>query len=446
MGKIKKSVLVGIAILILIFLLLVWSLPGIVTALPGQVRGRLPEEVLRAVTTPLPKALPVPAVTPAQIEITLKDFEIGDLATPTITIAATPQPTKQDTAGPTPPFPAETANTPTLTSTPTPTDIPLPTAILLHGLQNTPQKMNNCGPANLSISLNYYGLQLTQFDVAEVVKPHYDDRNVSPEELVDYVNQHTDLRATLYRGGDLTLLKRLIEAGFPVVIEEGYEPDDWQGWMGHYLTLFGYDESSASFSSMDTFLGPWDGSGRPYSYEALQNRWEHFNFTFYVVYPPEQEIELYEITGPTLNNAKDMWKAAATHAQQSVEAEPQNAFAWFNLGSSLSQYAGMTGDGRFYYAAATAFDQARLAGLPPRMLWYQFQLYEAYLATGRYDDVMTLTATILENAGGADVEETFLYRGHALRAQGDAAGATAAYRRALELNPHYQDAREALDL
>jgi len=439
-----KGTLLGIALLILAILLLAWMLPGIMAALPGQVRGRLPEEVLRAITTPLPTALPAPEFTPAPIETTLEDLEVGDLATPAITIAATPRPMKSGTAYPTLAVSEEVSDMPA--STLTPTSIPLTTTVLLQGLQITPQKLNNCGPANLSINLNYYGLEFTQFDVAEVVKPHYDDRNVSPEELVDYVNQHTDLRAALYRGGDLLLLKRLIEAGFPVVIEKGYEPDDWQGWMGHYLTLFGYDDASASFISMDTFLGPWDGSGRFYNYEEIRDNWEHFNFAFYVVYPPEQEMELEEITGPTLNNAKDMWNAALRRAQQSVEAEPENAFAWFNLGSSLSQLAGVTGDDRFYYAAATAFDQARLVGLPPRMLWYQFQLYEAYLAVGRYDDVLTLTSTILENSGGRDVEETFLYRGHALQAQGDTAGATASYRRALELNPHYQDAREALDL
>jgi tetratricopeptide (TPR) repeat protein len=304
--------------------------------------------------------------------------------------------------------------------------------------------MNNCGPANLSINLNFYGLESTQFDVADVVKPHYDDRNVSPEELVAYVNQRTSLRATLYRGGDLLLLKRLIAAGFPVVIEKGYEPDNWQGWMGHYLTLFGYDEMKSSFISMDTFLGPWDGSGRSYSYEEIQRYWEHFNFAFYVVYEPEQEIALQKVIGPTLIKTEDMWRSAVRKALDKAEAEPENAFAWFNLGSSLSQLAAATGESRFYGAAVTAFDQARLIGIPPRMLWYQFQLYEAYLEVGRFDDVLALTETILEDTGGQDVEETFLYRGHALLAKGDSAGATTAYRRAVELNPQHQAAREAL--
>jgi len=432
------------ALLLLAGFIAAWTLPGVVAALPGQVRGRLPEELLRAVTTPLPTALPAPEFTPAPIEITLEDLEASDVFTPTITMTSPPKAEEKVPAEATPHLSAEIRDTPTPTQSPT--SIPLAAAVRLEGLEITPQKLNNCGPANLSINLNFYGLESTQFDVSAAVKPHYDDRNVSPEELVDYVNQQTSLRAILYRGGDLLLLKRLIAAGFPVVIEKGYEPDDWQGWMGHYLTLFGYDNSDSSFVSMDTFLGPWDGSGRNYSYEEIQSYWEHFNFAFYVVYQPQQEMGLQEITGPTLNEPEAMWKAAVRHAQQRVDADPQNAFAWFNLGSSLSQLGQVTGNGRFSTAAVTAFDQARLVGLPPRMLWYQFQLYEAYLATGRSDDVLTLTATILENSGGQDVEETFLYRGHALLAQGDTAGATAAYRRALDLKPQYQDAREALGL
>ena len=125
--------------------------------------------------------------------------------------------------------------------------------------------------------LDYYGAPDTQIDIANLIKPHYDDRNVTPEELVAYVNEETDLRAAVYRGGDIDLLRELLRAGFPVVIEKGYEPDAWQGWMGHYLTLIGYDDEEQTFTSLDTYLGPWDSSGRPISYEELAFRWAQFN-------------------------------------------------------------------------------------------------------------------------------------------------------------------------
>jgi hypothetical protein len=43
------------------------------------------------------------------------------------------------------------------------------------------------------------------------------------------------------------------------------------------------------------------------------------------------------------------------------------------------------------------------------------------------------------------VEETYLYKGHALVFLGDAAGATAAYRQALRLNKYFYPAQWALD-
>ena len=196
-------------------------------------------------------------------------------------VPPTPQPTNQPTNQPT------TTPTPTPTNTPTPT--PLPASAQIEGLTITPQKFNNCGPTNLSLALNFYGHEVDQLEIAAVLKPNYDDRNVSPDELAAYVNEQTPLRAAVYSGGSLALLKQFIAAGFPVIVEKGLFPGEWEGWMGHYLTVYGYDDAAQTFTSMDTFLGPWDGSGRTDSYETMAEFWGHFNGTFLLVYPPERE-------------------------------------------------------------------------------------------------------------------------------------------------------------
>lgn len=54
---------------------------------------------------------------------------------------------------------------------------------------------------------------------------------------------------------------------------------------------------------------------------------------------------------------------------------------------------------------------------------------------GRVDDVLALTEATLLSQGGRNVEETYYYRGRALLATGDAAGARAAFRRVVALNP-----------
>ncbi len=447
MNRLFKATIFALILLVIGAFLSFTILPAAVRALPGQVRGRLPSEILRAVTTPLPTALPAPQVTPAQIA----QFITTPSPTPTHTAEIQPSPTHPLTTRnsqltiPYPPpatrhLPPATYHLPLATHHP-----PLATRHSLTGFEITPQKLNNCGPATLSINLNYYGLEHSQLDIAGVVKPHYDDRNVSPEELVDYTNNHTPLRAVLYRGGDLELAKRLIAAGFPVVIEKGYEPDAWQGWMGHYLTLYGYDEAAAEFMTLDTFLGPWDSSGLPVPYEVIDEGWQQFNYTFFVVYEAEQEQQLKTITGPILNDEEAMWRQALEMAKADIVADAEDPFAWFNVGSSLTHLADITDDPPLYAQAAAAFDQARLAGLPPRMLWYQFEPYEAYLADGRIDDVLALTSAVLDNDGGRDVEETFLYRGHARLALGETDAALLDYRRALELRPGFTAAQEAVN-
>ena len=118
------------------------------------------------------------------------------------------------------------------------------------------------------------------------------------------------MRAFVGSGGDLELLKRLIASGFPVVIEKGYELPR-EGWLGHYLTIFGYDDEAQEMVSLDTNLGPWDGSGRYDSYEDIEKYWQQFNRTFFVVYPPEKEQQILAILGPEIVDRAPMWQTGS---------------------------------------------------------------------------------------------------------------------------------------
>jgi hypothetical protein len=308
-----------------------------------------------------------------------------------------------------------------------------------------PQKLNNCGPTNLTINLNYYGREIDQLTVADIIKPNYEDRNVSPGDLAFYVQNHTDMAITLHAGGDLDTLKRLLAAGYPVVVEKGLIPSEWEGWMGHYLTLIGYDDAEQAFVTLDTFLGPWDSSGLWMSYEEMNEFWRHFNYTFFVVYPPEEETAVHQLLPLPLLEPLAMWQHAVQQAQADIAANSNDAFAWFNLGSSLTELGQRTGETAFFENAAAAYDQARTLGLPWRMLWYQFGIYEAYLANGRTDDIFALTEAMFTSQGGQNVEETYYYRGQAKLALGDIVGATADFQTALQLYPNYTAAQAALD-
>ncbi len=432
------------------------ALPSVVRAIPGRYRvalqerspflGSLMEEVIQEVA-PAATALPAPVQTAVPVDIAAL------IATPTAEPTATPSPTTAVTQAPVVATEAITAvPTETLTPTETPTPQPPPTRIVLPGLTAIRQTFNNCGPANLTQVLNFYNYAITQEEVANYLKPNPEDRNVSPWQLSDFVNEQTGgvMKATIHSNGTLDLLKQFVAAGYPVVIEKGYEPDtsNAPGWWGHYLTVYGYDDEKQEFYSLDTYLGPFDSSeGRVDSYADIETYWQHFNYTFYVVYRPEQETEVQAILGPEMLDELTTLRLAAQRAQAQVDADPNDVFAWMNLGDALTRIGRQveSGNAEFYGGAAQAFDQARTIGLPPRMLWYQHQIYWAYIKVGRYQDVIDLTDTVLAEQGGRNVEETFWYRGLALEYLGDATSAIEAYRAALEVNVNFYPAQISLD-
>ena len=406
--------------------------PRLILAAHSRFPAAVPNELLYLVATPLPTALPAPTAVANSEQLSVISNQLLELQ-PTITPIATLLPTF------TPQSPISNLQSPTPTETATPlpsSPTPLPTAVRLDGIEVIPQKFNNCGPANLTITLGYHGYEADQLDVGSTLKPNYDDRNVSPGELVGYVNANTPMQARYFVGGDVTLLKQLLAAGYPVIIEKGLYPNAWEGWMGHYLTVVGYDDASQEFISLDTFLGPWDSSGRRDSYQTIDEFWQQFNHTFLVLYPPEDEAKILALLPPELNDPMQMWQATAVSNQQLTTQQPDNPYGWFNLGSSLTHLAQLNNDPTLYASAAAAFDQARTIGLPWRMLWYQFEPYEAYLANGRIEDVLTLSDAILSTEGGQNVEETHLYRSQAYTALGNETAASTALTTALNLNPN----------
>jgi len=482
MSSRSKRIILAIAGAQLILVLALLALPQVVLAIPGRYRAALAERspFLSELTENLidqvlkeEQDLPAPERAenrqPVIIPTIIVDFETssaetGDLnleGTPTglssqqaPDTTLTPAPTgalleQQENESTAPDVPRPTATptaTPLPTATPTPTFVPLPRRVVLADMPRVQQSFNNCGPANLTQVLNWYGNETTQAEAASYLKPNPEDRNVSPWQLSDYVNEFTELRSAVHSGGNLELIKRFLAEGMPVVVEKGYEPgtESSPGWFGHYLTVFGYDEDEQLFYSMDSFLPVDPKTGRADSYDVLESYWQHFNYTFYVVYRPEQEDLVDRILGPDMLNPLTMWENAARKAQEEIDADPENAFAWFNLGTSLTRMGEITGEAEFYENGAAAFDEARVIGLPPRKLWYEFRPYIAYMKVGRYDDMLALAEKVLSTQGGRNVEETYLYQGHALLFKGQVAEASLAYERALELNENFYPAEIAL--
>ncbi len=319
-----------------------------------------------------------------------------------------------------------------LASEPEPQQIPKSARI--YGIRHQQQTWNNCGPATITMALSYYGWQQDQAAAARVLKPNREDKNVSPHELAAYVEEASNVKAIVRMGGTLDVLKLLLANEFPVVIETGamFEAYDW---IGHYRAPVAYDDVYQQFYFFDSFLGVGEGAqGVTTSYDAVDRDWQAFNRTFIVIYEPQREGLLKDLL-------ESQWSvdSAAQFAFETAQAEarqdPSNAFAWFNMGTSLVAL-------ERYQEAAAAFDQSRRLGPPWRIMWYQFGAFEAYFKLGRFDDVLSLVQVNSNNA--KEIEETYYWQGRVFQQQGKPEQAASAFRRALAYNPNFHEARDAL--
>jgi tetratricopeptide (TPR) repeat protein len=241
-------------------------------------------------------------------------------------------------------------------------------------------------------------------------------------------------------GGDLEMLKRFIAAGFPVLIEKGFEGPGFDGWMGHYEVVTGYDDANQRFTVQDSYIMP----NLPVSYTDLESYWRHFNYTFLIIYPPEREAEVLTFLGPLADETQAYQYAAEVAATEIYQLTDRDLFfAWFNRGTNLMHL-------QDYGGAALAYDEAfkidaQLAIHDPdrrpwRILWYQTGPYFAYYYTGRHYDVLNLANFTIENMSEPAVEESFYWRGLAREALGDLDGAIADFERALKWHPDWDPA------
>lgn len=370
---------------------------------------------------PTPAAVEVAGMTTALPEDPAVPVGPTRTQTPTVTIT----PTLVNTPSPTP------TRGPTLTPTPLPDKIDLPAP------EFEKQEVNNCGPATLAMHLRYYGWQGDQTTISSLIKPKSEDRNVNVEELVAYVNTEVPGLEIQYRvGGDIDTLRRLLAAGFPVTIEEGFKMAEsyWfndDRWSGHYLLLTGYDDASQRFTAQDVFVGP----NLSVHYQSLDKNWKAFNRVYVLVYPPDQRERVQQVLGEQWDVDVNR-QTALDAAQKETEADPTDSYAWFNLGTNLVYF-------EKYSQAAQAYDEARKNGLPQRFLRYQFGPFFAYFHTARMEDLLALTEYALKRTPNS--EEALLWRGWAMYRQGNLEESSKLFLQAMEARPGYTDAQYALN-
>ena len=343
--------------------------------------------------------------------------------------------------------PIQASSTPILSPTPsptiTPTSTPLPSSIKLSGFTHMYQTWNNCGPANLAMALSYWGWEGSQQDVAAYTKPNPRDKNVMPYELADFVTEETDFSIVVRVGGDLDILKAFIAAGFPVIVEKSFEGPRFDGWMGHYEVVNGYDNQSETFTVQDSY----DGPDLSVSYEDMQDQWRSFNYTYLVIYPPERGNGVFAILGPHADPNYNFQYALDKATQETIALQGRDQFfARFNQGTNLVRLHDYTEAATAYDAAFANYSSIPKDQRPWRILWYQTGPYFAYYYTQRYENVIELATTTLDAMSEPILEESYYWRARAKMALGDNEGAIEDLRKSLKYHPGFTPSLQQLEI
>jgi hypothetical protein len=442
-SKFNKPWLIPLALVVLFALAIgIYYLPPVHSRLAWRV-DELRTKIIYFFNPPSEAVFHPGEETPLTIEtaIITARAEFLKTLTPQITPTLTP------TAGP--------------TLTPTATSTPLPATIALKGFKYEDQfhRWNYCGPTNFAMALSFWGWKGNRDVIGQAVMPGNTDnkgspanvdKNVMPYEFQDYITANVPgITSVLRYGGNIDVIKRLVAGGFPVIAEKGYyEPDTITGkigWMGHYQYITGYNDTDSTLLVQDTYK---DGPNFKISYSKFMEGWRSFNYLFVVVYPTERESDVMSLLGPY---ADETW--ATKQALELATSETQRLkgidgfFAWFNVGTSNVAL-------HDYMDAATAYDQAfaiyaNLGGdnttRPYRMMWYQTGPYFAYYYSGRYQDVISLADTTLNDTiAKPTLEESLLWRGRAYYMSGNTQAAVDDYRAALKVHVNWLPAMQAL--
>jgi hypothetical protein len=317
---------------------------------------------------------------------------------------------------------------PTIAPTPTPVpQPPLPVSAHLDPMTHAYQTWNNCSAVSASMVLSYFGITRTQEQLATVFRPNLNDKHVEPKQLVRFFPDY-GLRADLYEGGSIEVVKRLVAAGFPVVTPQwlDFKPDA----IGHYRVVRGYDEARGGFLVNDSMTG----ADVFISYDHFEQLWRAFNYRYLPVYRPEDRPHIEQIIGSDIDRQTNLERALALFTDLAAK-QPNDAYFRFSIGSSFFELGN-------YPEAVAAYEKAASMGLPSKMLWYQFWPVAAYNEVGNHQRALELATAQIASAG--TFAEMRFERGRAYEALGNRVAALVEYRQAINDDANLQSAQDAI--
>lgn len=283
----------------------------------------------------------------------------------------------------------------------------LPPSQLLQNNYHVFQSFNNCGPAALSMALSYFGINKSQQELGQDLRPYQnpkgdnDDKSVTLEEVAAKA-QEFGLTAYLRPNGDITKVKQFITAGVPVIARTYLKKGED---IGHYRIIKGYDDTTQEITQDDSL----QGKNLKYSYSVFDGLWADFNHEYLVLVPRDQQSVIESIIGEDIDNEL-AWKKAVSALESKLESDPHNVTNLFNL--AVSKYK--TKD---FKGSVEAFEKVENR-LSFRTLWYQIEPILSYYELGNYDRVMQLSDKVLNNQNRA-FSELYILKAQVYLKQGN---------------------------
>ncbi|MFC6662424.1 C39 family peptidase [Deinococcus multiflagellatus] len=188
-----------------------------------------------------------------------------------------------------------------------------PASVTLTNIRHDFQALNNCAPVTAMTLLGYYGASVTQAQAAAVMKDYPGDPQVTSLELASYLGR-AGLQSVIRYAGDAELLRSLVAAGFPVVLQQRLQRGSN---VAHFRTVYGY--SAGQFLISDPLLGP----SLRLSAQRLAELWAYYNGEYLVAFPPQG-----------LGRCSAFWAA--------ITARPRTGSTSGHMGSRMSKRARVT--------------------------------------------------------------------------------------------------------
>jgi len=298
---------------------------------------------------------------------------------------------------------------------------------------HTYQTFNNCGPATLSMILAFSGVNVSQKELGEEMRPYQipsgdnDDKTIFTQEFVDWAKKY-GVESVGRVNGDIDLLKIFIANGIPVVVKTWLHMNED---IGHFRIVRGYDDERQIIIQDDSY----EGKDKKIPYYDFLSMWQPFNYAYVIVYRLDQK-ELVEAIIGKESDVQVAWQNSLARALDEETLDSQNVYPVFN--QSMAYYH--LGD---YNASIGAFERVE-DRLPGRMLWYEIEPILAYQKQRNYDRVFQIIEEILTN-GNRAFSELYQIRGEIYQKQDDKEKARGEFETALFYNRNFHKAKEALE-